>query len=85
MEVFPGNYGGSSHVGSYVSVREIAINAHTPPLDDFLYRSNVNFVFSEEIHEHPHSRWGPYAVYIDAGDLNYVHAVYVEGGIYVIV
>jgi hypothetical protein len=31
-------------------------------------------VFSEEIHEHPHSRWGPYAVYIDAGDLNYMHA-----------
>jgi hypothetical protein len=53
-------YGGlSSHVGSYVSVREIAINAHTLRVDDFLCQRNVNVVFSEEIHEHPHSRWRP--------------------------
>jgi hypothetical protein len=85
MKVFTRNEGDSSHVGSYVSVRKIAINAHTLRIDNFLYQSNVNVVFSEEIHEHSHSRWGPYAVYIDAGDLKYVHAVSVEGVIYVIV
>jgi len=55
-------------------------------VDYYLYQSNANInVFSEEIHGHPHPRWGPYSVYIDAGDLNYVHAASDEGDIYVIV